>query len=148
MNHEQKAQEHRDEARASFERCDTDGFLSQWAHGINARLHDRLAQIERDGGVAEFPALFDLEGNRVRAKLIDGRWGQCWAICDDQGDFTGEFVSAFPKRASTMERKGYREGVEIARASARISAPEGARGLSGASQCYVETYRLDRGYPE
>jgi hypothetical protein len=29
---------------------------------------------------------------------------------DNKYKFTGKFISAFPKRKSTMEKKGYREG--------------------------------------
>jgi hypothetical protein len=106
-------------AEESFERCDTDGFMSQWAHTINAQKAQMEAELVDDNMVA-FPALFDLDGNLVNAKLISGRFGACWAICDDAGKFTGEFVSAFPKREATMVKKGYREGTEMAAARVKL----------------------------
>ncbi len=79
-------------AAESFERCDTDGFLSQWANGLTGRLCDRQAEIAANGGMAEFWGLYDLDGNRLAAKMIDGRYGTCWAICDAKGKFTGKFI--------------------------------------------------------
>jgi hypothetical protein len=144
------ATEHRNAAKAadqeaydSFERCDTDGFLSQWACGLTANLHRRQAEIMEAGGVAEFPALFNLDGQRVRAKLIDGKYGPCWAICDNRGRYTGEFVGAFPARESTMERKGFREGREVVEAYAFMNGT--GHGLSG--RAWVATGRKDDGYP-
>lgn len=132
-------------AEESFQRCDTDGFLSQWALGIGAQKNRLQAGIEEAGGVSEFAALFDVEtGERVAAKLIDGRFGLCWALCDEAGEFIGEFVKAFPKRETTMAKKGFREGHEMAPARAVIRGS--GTGLSGnAWACIV---RLDGGYPE
>lgn len=136
-----------DQAAAdSFDRCDTDGFLSQWANGITARMKRLQADIEDAGGVYEFAALFDAEtGDRVPAKLIPGRYGTCWALCDVAGQFTGQFIGAFPARESTMLRKGYREGAEMAPAKAVIEGS--GYGLSGCASAYVRAKRLDGGYP-
>ena len=136
-------------AEESFQRCDTDGFLTQWAHGLTAEKCRLQAQIEENGGVWEFPALFDLEGNRVRAKLISTydrfRYGyrDVWAFCDEIGRFTGQFLNAFPKRESTMAKKGYREGREDAPAKADIRG--NGYGLSGTA--WVAAVRKDGGYP-
>lgn len=132
-------------AEESFQRCDTDGFLSQWALGLGAQERRLQAGIEEAGGLSEFAALFDLDGNRVPAKLIDGRFGTCWAMCDDDGQFTGQFIKAFPARESTMERKGFREGREMAPARAKIIGS--GTGLSGAASCYAGIIRIDGGYP-
>ena len=45
------------EAADSFARCDTDGFLSQWAMDLGARERRAQAAIVEAGGVCEFPAL-------------------------------------------------------------------------------------------
>ena len=55
-------------------------------------------------------------------------------------------MSAFPKRATTMSRKGYREGAVLAPAGAKTWAPPGATGLSGVTQVQVITYRRDGGF--
>ena len=139
-----EASQHEQDAHDSFERCDTDGFVSQWASGITGRQKRAQADIIDAGGVSDFPALFDLDGQRVPAKLIDGRYGMCWALVEAGSDrFTGEFVSAFPKRESTMAKKGYVEGREIAPAKAVIAA--NGTGLSGAASAYVRVVRIDDG---
>lgn len=147
IDHTQAAEAAEQEARDSFERCDTDGFVSQAASGITAREHRLAAEIEANGGTSTFPALFNLEGERVRAKLIPGKYGDCWAFCDADDRFTGVFVSAFPARPATMAKKGYVEGKEVAGAYATTSAPEGARGFIGLSSVRVVARRTDKGYP-
>lgn len=98
------------EAAASFERCDTDGFLSQWGNGLMAQQRRMEADLLEAGGTYEFPALFDLDGNWVPAKLIDGQYGTSWMILDTNGRRTGQYVAAFPVRRSTIVRKGFLEG--------------------------------------
>lgn len=131
----------------SFDRCDTDGFVSQWAHGVNAQLKSAQAAIMENGGTAAFPALFDAEtGKRIRAKVIDGKYGACWAVCGADDKFTGEFVKfAYTDRQkANLVQKGYRQGVETVAAWATLESD--GRGLSG-NVCVV-TYRKDKGYPE
>ena len=127
------------QARESFDRCDTDGFLSQWALGLGAQ-RDRLeADILEAGGKAEFPALFTLSGFRARAKLITvpdkfnyGKPKRVWAFFDLNDKPTGKFITPFPKRASTMEKKGYREAPSwlLHRQPSRALA-EGSQGMLG-----------------
>lgn len=142
----QEAAAHDQDAADSFERCDTDGFVSQWASGITAREKRLQADIVENGGLAEFMGLFDLDtGARVRAKVIDGKYGLCWAFCDADDKFTGQFVSAFPKREATMAKKGYREDWE--QAPARATIVGSGTGLSGAATCRAVKVRTDEGYP-
>ena len=53
----------------SFERCDTDGFLSQWASGLTAQKYRLQANIEDNGGAAWFVGLY-AGSERVPAKQI------------------------------------------------------------------------------
>jgi hypothetical protein len=138
----------RQDAHDSFERCDTDGFLSQWASGINAQLDDAKARILEAGGTAEFPGLFfKASGLRAKAKKIAGKFGPCWAFVDEAGNFTGEFLGDARGPRSKLTKAGFEVRYERAPAWAKISAPAGARGLGGAASCYVEVYRKDAGYP-
>ncbi|MBF0526464.1 MAG: hypothetical protein HQK56_15385 [Deltaproteobacteria bacterium] len=148
---EEKRKHHLQEEYDSFERCDTDGFLSQWAHGISASEARLALQIKKDGGTAEFCALFDLEGNRVKAKLayLDSKftpWQKTptWLILDEN-DRIIRYVKAFPMRKSTMEKKGFVEGMEQAPAKAIIHGS--GKGLSGAATCRAIAIRTDKGYP-
>lgn len=120
----------------SFERCDTDGFVSQWAGGLTADLRRLEALLVESDGLWEFEVLTDLDGNIIPAKKIDGRFGECWAILDSwdwSASFTGQFVSV-AVRQSTYVRKGFRTAIANAPAKAKIIGPKG-RGLAGAANC-------------
>lgn len=43
--------------RESFERCDTDGFMSQWAHNVMARVAQVKADIVENGN-KDFSSVF------------------------------------------------------------------------------------------
>ena len=138
-------------ADASFERSDTDGFLSQWASGITARLYRAQADIADAGGVAEFPALFDTAGNLVAAKLIETKFGMAWGLLpsdDPRGRFTGFFnpskARTAAKRQAADARKGYQVGRVLAPAKAEVMGS--GTGLAGAASCYVGTRRTDGGF--
>lgn len=145
-----RAEQLRDEANEaegraadSWERSDTDGFVSQWASGITAREKRAQATIEENGGTATFPGLFK-DGERVRAKIIPTKFGTCWAMLDDSDNFTGEFVGRGPR---SLKKAGCEERDEQAPAKAITWAPPGARGLSGATSVQVLVIRTDGGYP-
>jgi hypothetical protein len=142
-------------AAESFERSDTDGCLSQWASDITGRLHRLQAQLVENGSMYDFDALFDLDGNLVAAKLLtvaDRFRGYgtrtVWGVLesDDPDSRIVKWITAFPARTSTMERKGYREGVVRAKAYAHTSAPAGATGLSGCLSVGVSVSRQDGGF--
>lgn len=124
----------------SFERCDTDGFASQAASNLSGRKNMRNAEIADNGGKAEFNALFDLDGNLVNAKVIRGNYGLCWALLDGdtygEGRIVGKFIGAFPKRLSTMSKKGYYEGTVRRDAYATIAG--GGKGLAGMASCFIK----------
>jgi hypothetical protein len=120
MTVNETAEQLRDRARQleqaaadSFDRCDTDGFLTQWSQQMNASLHRLQADVLENGGVWTFPALFDLEGNLVAAKLVQTRHGLAWGVLasEDPHSAITKWLTAHPARESTLERKGYREGL-------------------------------------
>ena len=137
------------EAYDSFERCDTDGFLSQWAMGLSAQKHRLAAEIAENGGRHSFPALFDLEGKLVPAKLVNTRYGETWAVLDgddphgDVAKWVGRSrAESIEGRVRAMEKKGYREGRVMARAKADIVGT--GHGLSGTA--WVAPVRIDGGF--
>lgn len=185
--HEAKAAEYRaqaescdeDNARIIRDQVDPgDSFLSSWANSLNSSLYGEKARIEEMGGLDTFWGLFNAEtGERVRAKLIDGKYGLCWALCNAQGRFTGKFIGfigsapqrpwssrygktteeredgrkiykrdirSWARKVKNQEKKGYREGKEMAPATAYMNG-EG-HGLSG--RAWVAVKRTDKGYPE
>lgn len=141
-----KARQHEEDAIASFERCDTDGFASQWASGVMAAEARLNAHLANQGGVDEFPSLFDLDGNLVAAKLIQTKYGLSWGILatDDPSSRVVRWVGAFPKRATTMTRKGFYEGT--VRCPAHVTLGGSGTGLSGALTVRPYITRNDRGF--
>lgn len=121
----------------SWQESGTDGFVSQWASGMNARLYRVQAQLEEAGGWSEFTGLF--EGSRlVRAKVIPTRYGSCWLLheseCELIGRRGGQFV---PMGSGSRIQKdlGLHEGPIMARAKAKLQGS--GTGLSGAASTYV-----------
>jgi hypothetical protein len=77
----------------SWDRSDTDGFMSQWASGVVAEKHRMEAELIKKGGKAEFSALFDKDGNMVPAKRVNmpdrfnpGSTKTAWGVLSDPND--------------------------------------------------------------
>lgn len=138
----------------SHDRCDTDGFLTQWAHGLNAQERATQAEILEHGGCAKFIGLFDsVTGERVPAKIISGNYGARWMICDP---VTGRATGIFYALGSINEdgtpvnsprtklcKAGLEERIEWAPAVAKCVGS--GRGLSGSA--WIATLRTDGGWP-
>lgn len=92
------------EAIDSFDRCDTDGFLSQWASRLGGRLDRAKADLVEAGGVSEFTALFDLDGNVISTHSGWGQYGPYFRLTDEAAErFGRRFVN--PSRANDPERE-------------------------------------------
>ncbi|WP_052412522.1 hypothetical protein [Streptomyces mutabilis] len=102
----------------SYDRCDTDGALSQWSHGINSAKQELAARIAENGGRWEYPALFDLDGNLVPAKEVETRFGYAWMLLDEAGRCAGWFNESQAKndnvRVRNNAKKGYYVGTVLA----------------------------------
>lgn len=160
-------------AAESFERCDTDGFLSQWASGITARQYNMQARIAEAGGTARFAGLFNAAGERVKAKLVEvpsfqhfgteSKWllldeadkalvwvprsGCLYMHCHVEADRTVlDEAPSGPSPRSKMAKMGLHEELESAPAEAAIGGS--GRGLSGCANAHVYIKRTDKGYPE
>jgi hypothetical protein len=154
---DEEARTARREREDSFARCDTDGFVSQWASGLSASLSGARAQLLRDGGHALFLGLFrrntdGTPGERVIAKLRTGEWGDFWSLCDESGRPTGVCLPAWKTTPSPFDgtysrglkrskawRAGYVEAYEWAPAAARL----GGRGTGLSGTAWVEVFRTD-----
>lgn len=153
-----KAAETRKRVEESYERSGNDGFLSQWAGSLTARLYDRQAQIEENGGTYEFPGLFNADGERVKAKLLTVEdkfrgYGtrQVWLVLDEHDNALAWVNRAGkpsdgtpPHPRSKMAKLGLHEEFETAPAEAFMDGR--GTGLSG--QAWVAVKRTDGGYPE
>lgn len=112
----------------SFERCDTDGFLSQWSDDLHARLYDLCAD--------ELEWLFDsATGEPVEDwKWISGRYGSSVLIPGAAYDGEGRFFhpSQAAKGATRLARdkaKGFHWGV--VRTEVVVMMGGGGTGMSG-----------------
>jgi hypothetical protein len=133
----------------SFQRCDTDGFLSQWASGLSAERHRLAADIKDNGGRWEFRALFDLNGNLVAAKQIETVYGTSWGLLESddpkaqiKGWFNASRAQNEARRLKANAAKGYRMGTVLAPAAAVYQGR--GHGLSGT--CWVSAVRTDGGF--
>src|SRR5262245_8300384 len=138
-------------AADSCDRSDTEGFVSQWASSTTARELRLKADLAEAGDLAEFPALFDTEGNLVAAKWIETRFGWSWGILatdDPRSRFTGWFNPSKAqdpqRRQATDARKGYQVGLVLAPAAAKLQGS--GTGLAGALTVHPVIYRTDGGF--
>lgn len=109
-----EARAHEKEAYDSFERCDTDGFMSQWASGINARQKRMEADLLERGGVLYVvgPVRAD-DRSPVTWRRVETRYGSRWIVLPD-GDPDGEplvWLNAGAARLATIRKHGYTLGV-------------------------------------
>lgn len=128
-------------AHDSFERCDTDGFLSQWALGVCASRDRLSAEIADNGGVWEFPALFR-NGVLVAAKLVTTRYGRKWGVLTNDNPQSA-IVEWFTPTDRAAARRGYTIGTVLAPAVAYLE-DNGGRGRSG--QVWAAVRRTDGGF--
>jgi len=137
---------HEDKAAESFQRCDTDGFVSQWADGISAQLKRAQADLAEAGNVSEFPCLIDAEtGETVDAaevtvycKFSYSHKGQ-WVLSDAAARKYGRKWFPTGARSRAQRKHGLKEGTETAPAKAIIAGS--GKGLAGAASCYVAIVR-------
>jgi hypothetical protein len=128
----------------SFERSDTDGYLSQWASGITAQLYRQQAEVADNGGRWEFAALFDLAGELVPAKYIETRYGMAWALLesdDPRSRIVGWFNPSRARNDATRRANDARKGYYVG----RVAAPAKAD-TAGATTVYVGVFRTDGGF--
>ena len=93
------------QAHESFDRCDTDGCVSQWCDSWSARKQRTQAEIVEAGGVAIFSGLYQ-GARRVAAKEIRTQFGWCWLLRDDEARrFGRRFVPCARVRQSRVQTK-------------------------------------------
>lgn len=124
----------------SFERSDTDGFLSQWASDTMAREYQLCARLAEQDGYWEFAALFDLDGNLLPAALRTNQWGDYWMIFDNpdlRGRPIGFFTESKARKAATRNRNNAKKGYSVGLVRKRGSVTAGSSG-SWSVYHYVE----------
>lgn len=127
-------------ATDSRNRCDTDGFLSQWASSDSSRMNSLKAEIVEAGMTRTFRGLY--EGNRrVKAKLEChlNEWSHKeewkWRIHPLDPIAKKRLVIPSGKNSRIQRSLGLRESDETAGAWARWASS--GTGLSGSSWIVV-----------
>jgi hypothetical protein len=120
------AQQCRARAADSFERCDTDGFLTQYAAELTAQLADRRAHLVEAGNVAVFTGLY-AGVRRVAARQITSRFGFCWVLREDETDLIRQRGSVFlpcGKNSRVLRALGLAEREETSPAWATLAGKD------------------------
>lgn len=126
----------RQRAEDSFQRSDTDGFLSQWASGLTAEQYDRQAQIVEAGGMADFTVLIETRTGRIVSRrelpgrYIDGIWRNAvWTLSPADRERFGRGFIPTGQRSRVQKQLGLSESTETAPAVAVVQGR--GTGLSG-----------------
>ena len=129
-----EAAEHERRKQESWERSDTDGFLSQWASGLSAQLARAKADLVEAGGTAEFCAVFDGD-DLVPTKRVETKYGIRRVTLDANGRFDRWFSFATGPR-SNFAKAGFTER-QVTHSAAAVMDGRG-RGLSGTAWVAVK----------
>ena len=138
------AKRSRKQSADSFDRCDTDGFLSQWASDITAQQLEHQALIDLDGGLAEFIGLYEGD-RRVRAAQVkvynrfEYRDEVKWVVDDDDAVAAERKWIPTGSRSRIQKQLGLCERKELAPARADIGGS--GKGLAGCASAHVITKR-------
>lgn len=122
----EEASNHDRNAWESFERCDTDGFLSQWASGINARQARMKADLIERGGKMYLVGPVTQDGEATTHRQVDTRFGRRWIVLPD-GDPDGDalnWLNAEAVRMQTIRKHGFTLGVYRTEATVRVAGRE------------------------
>lgn len=114
----------------SFERSDTDGFLSQKGNDVNAQVYEIQAEIIENGGTSIFPALFDLDGNQIAAvRELNQYDNWSWRIIDPHAPHTRRTVDWFhesnARKPGAARSNDAKKGYYVGRAYAPAKATTG-----------------------
>ena len=142
----------REREEESFQRCDTDGFLSQWALSIGAERDALDAKILRNGGHATFPVLCDKDGNVIADKVhqfknkynygTDYKWR---LSAEDEKKYGRRWI---PRGCRSRIQKKLELHEETRWMPAKAAILGSGTGLSGASSCFVAKVKLSDGLEE
>lgn len=120
-------------ARDSFDRCDTDGFVSQWASESVAREFELWATLAEQGYEWDFPALYTADGKLIEgARYVETRYGWTWVYDGDGGTvwFRPSEARDPQRRLAADLKKGHTVG--LVRRPAYVGTRGSGRGTSGA----------------
>lgn len=125
---EAKAHASRVSAQESFDRCDTDGYLTQWASSLSADLALAKAELLREGKTSLFTGLYEGD-RRVAARKIQTAFGSRWLLADNEAERFGSRFLPVGKTSRKQRALGLREAIERRPAWAKLTSD--GTGLGG-----------------
>lgn len=132
--YDQQARDCYQRSAESFDRCDTDGFLSQWASDTTAREYQSKARWARECGYTNMTVLLNLDGTIASTMHREGQYGMYWVLNDDAAARFGKRflnlsqASTYARKRAANARKGFRLGT--ARVPAHAPKLRGSNALS------------------
>lgn len=142
----QEAARHEQAAFDSFERCDTDGFLSQWAHGFLAEEARAKAALIENGGMKTFDGLYEGD-RRVAARTIQvknkfsHKTDTLWLLRDDEAAKFGRKFIPFDYTGKGRIQKSLGLTQREESAPAFVTTVSSGTGMAGAASARVVTLR-------
>ena len=140
----------REMAEESFQRCDTDGFLSQWAHGIGAQKDAAQIAVLKNGGYVATRVLCNAANEIVSDEV---RWfahpvahwtSVCkWDLGRGSFDRIGRRYVPMGAKSRVQKQLGLHEEIRWVPGYAKVTAPAGQRGLGGCASAYIGRFRSD-----
>lgn len=146
----QEAADREQMAHESFERCDTDGFLSQWAHGFIAQEKRAHADLLENNGEHVFTGLYEGD-RRVAAKVIQVKnkfsykTESTWILRDDEASKFGRKFIPFDYSGKGKIQKSLGLTQKQEWAKAFVTTVSNGTGLAGAASARVVTLRQTEG---
>jgi hypothetical protein len=113
-------------SQESYERCDTDGFLSQRASDTMAMVWNAQASLIESGKTYIFIGLYH-NGRRVAAKQIPTKFGYTWLLRDDEAAIFGRKFIPIGNKSRVQKELGLDEQKETAPAWCGVA--EGGYGV-------------------
>jgi hypothetical protein len=94
----------------SFERCDTDGFLSQFALDIQVNKYMRWAQLAENDFQDTFETLADMDGNLVPCRFIKTQFGYAYGVYEsfEEAQNCGKIIKWVGTGLRAAKNKGYK----------------------------------------
>ena len=129
------SRKHIQNANDSFDRCDTDGFVSQWCSGISSRLDDLKADLADQGGMTVIDVVIDLATDKVvGVRKVRNDFGTS-IPCNINGKTV--WINPYLKRESSYTKKGVR--MAFMHCYAKAETTGSGYGFSGLGSVGVST---------
>lgn len=135
----QMARDARQRSYESFQRSDTDGFLSQNASEVMARVYEAQADLADNDGMIDIDAIF-MDGELASTHQAQGQWGWYWVLNDNAAEKFGKrFVTlSNANKAKTRKANNAKKGFTVGTIRVKGYADVAANGMGAVTLPVVE----------